>query len=301
MVYILGSINMDIVANVAAMPRAGETLTAQSFFVNPGGKGANQAVAVGKLGGKVRMIGKVGTDAYAQPMLQNLRDAGVDTRFVTQAEGTSGVAMIIVEGGENRIILDTGANHKLTTADVDEGLAEAAAGDVLLMQLEVPLDVVEYALRVGKQKGMITILNPAPAVPLSDELLSNVDVISPNETETEILTGVQPRDVVHVALAVKKLYQKGVKHVIITMGGRGSAVSHGQNITEIPSRKVQVVDTTAAGDTFVGTVALKLADGVDIVEACRFATAASAITIQRKGAAVSIPTLAEVEASYKKA
>ncbi len=295
MIYVLGSINMDMVARVPHMPVGGETLTADKYYVNPGGKGANQAVAIAKLGGKVAMIGKVGSDETGDALKNNLKAMGVDESMVTRADVPSGIAMIIVEGGENRIILYKGANHSVTKADVDEGLKNAKPGDALVMQLEIPLETVTYAAAVAKQKGMLVLLNPAPAVPLGEELLKNVDIIAPNETETEILTGVGLDSDVHIALAVKKLYQLGVKRVIITMGSRGSIVAAGQTITPVEPRKVKAVDTTSAGDTFVGATVLRYLDGDTLEDAARFASVASSITVTREGAAQSIPTLEEVK------
>ncbi len=295
MIYVLGSINMDMVARVPHMPVGGETLTADKYYVNPGGKGANQAVAIAKLGGKVAMIGKVGSDETGDALKNNLKAMGVDESMVTRADVPSGIAMIIVEGGENRIILYKGANHSVTKADVDEGLKNAQPGDALVMQLEIPLETVTYAAAVAKQKGMLVLLNPAPAVPLGEELLKNVDIIAPNETETEILTGVGLDSDVHIALAVKKLYQLGVKRVIITMGSRGSIVAEGQTITPVEPRKVKAVDTTSAGDTFVGATVLRYLDGDTLEDAARFASVASSITVTREGAAQSIPTLEEVK------
>lgn len=295
MIYVLGSINMDMVARVPHMPVGGETLTADKYYVNPGGKGANQAVAIAKLGGKVAMIGKVGSDETGDALKNNLKAMGVDESMVTRADVPSGIAMIIVEGGENRIILYKGANHSVTKADVDEGLKNAQPGDALVMQLEIPLETVTYAAAVAKQKGMLVLLNPAPAVPLGEELLKNVDIIAPNETETEILTGVGLDSDVHIALAVKKLYQLGVKRVIITMGSRGAIVAEGQTITPVEPRKVKAVDTTSAGDTFVGATVLRYLDGDTLEDAARFASVASSITVTREGAAQSIPTLDEVK------
>lgn len=295
MIYVLGSINMDMVARVPHMPVGGETLTADKYYVNPGGKGANQAVAIAKLGGKVAMIGKVGSDETGDALKNNLKAMGVDESMVTRADVPSGIAMIIVEGGENRIILYKGANHSVTKADVDKGLKNAKPGDALVMQLEIPLETVTYAAAVAKQKGMLVLLNPAPAVPLGEELLKNVDIIAPNETETEILTGVGLDSDVHIALAVKKLYQLGVKRVIITMGSRGSIVAEGQTITPVEPRKVKAVDTTSAGDTFVGATVLRYLDGDTLEDAARFASVASSITVTREGAAQSIPTLEEVK------
>ena len=295
MIYVLGSINMDMVAVAPYMPKSGETLTANKYYTNAGGKGANQAVAIAKLGGNVSMIGKVGSDAYGKYMKDNLASFGVDVTHVSVAEGNSGVAMIIVVDGDNRIILDAGANGKVTCKDAYEGLKNAKSGDILVMQLEVPLEVVTYAAKIAKEKGMIVILNPAPAVELPVELLQNVDIITPNESETQILTGISVDSEVELALAVKHFYQRGIKNVIITLGSRGSMVSYGNNIDLIESRKVKAVDTTSAGDTYVGAVTVKLDNGADIVSACRFASVASSITVTREGAAQSIPTVSEVE------
>lgn len=295
MIYVLGSINMDMVAKVPYMPVNGETLTADKYYVNPGGKGANQAVAIAKLGGKVAMIGKVGSDETGDALKSNLKNMGVDESMVTRADVPSGIAMIIVEGGDNRIILYKGANHAVTKADVDEGLKNAKEGDALVMQLEIPLGIVTYAAAAAKEKGMLVVLNPAPAVPLGEDLLENVDIIAPNESETEILTGVSLDSDVHIALAVKKLYQLGVKRVIITMGSRGAIVTCGQTITPIPPRKVVAVDTTSAGDTFVGATVLRYLAGDTLEDAAKFASVASSITITREGAAQSIPTLEEVK------
>lgn len=298
MIYVLGSINADFVANVKRMPKAGETMASESFFINQGGKGANQAVAIAKLGENVKFIGKVGSDANGEMLKNSIRSFGVDVSNLSVADCASGIALIIVENGENRIILDRGANFKITDADVDAALKNAKSGDIFVTQLEIPLKTVEYALCKAKEKGMITILNPAPAVKLSSEILSYVDVITPNETETEILTGINPVDEVHITLAVKHFYGRGIKNVIITLGSRGSAVSFGNEITLVDAKKVKVVDTTGAGDTFIGAVAAQLNRGADIVTACRFATCASAITVSRAGASVSIPTVEEVKTQY---
>ena len=300
MIYVLGSVNMDLVFDVPHMPVGGETLSANTFNTFCGGKGANQAVALAKLSSKVKMIAGIGRDGYGKRLKDNLISCGVDAEHVRELCDDTGLAAILVERGENRIILHGGANMKVSARDVDDGLKDAKHGDILLTQLEIPLETVEYAFKVAKDKGMTTVLNPAPAVPLKSTLFELTDIITPNETETEILTGVYPKDIVHVALAVKEFYSRGVKNVIITLGSKGAAVSHGQNITEIDAKKVKAVDTTAAGDTFVGAVCNRLEQGWDIVEACRFANCASSITVTRHGASDSIPTIEEVEKIYKK-
>lgn len=295
MIYVLGSINMDMVANVAYMPVSGETMSADKFFLSAGGKGANQAVAIAKLGGAVKMIGKVGDDGNGKSLKENLIRYGVDATFVTESNRPTGIAMIIVENGDNRIILSAGANYDFCEEDVDEGLSDAKEGDYLIMQLEIPMETVVYAASLAKKKKMTVVLNPAPAKPLPESLTCNVDVICPNESEAEILTGIKITDDVSLATTVSALYRTGVKSAVITMGGKGAYVSNGTNITHVPPRKVKVVDTTAAGDTFIGALVLKLAEGLPIEKAGEFAAAASSVTITREGAADSIPTLAEVE------
>lgn len=295
MIYVLGSINMDMVAQVDRIPKIGETLGSNKFYVNQGGKGANQAVAIAKLGGNVKLIGKVGNDAHGQFLLSSLSSNGVDIECVSVADANSGIAMIAVENGDNRIIFDAGANSHVTEGDVDIGLADASENDVLIMQLEIPMEIVEYASSVAKEKGMTVILNPAPAKSLSPLLLQNVDIIAPNESETKILTDIEVVDEVHLALAVRALYKTGVKKVVVTMGEKGSAVAEGQTITYIEPRKVNAVDTTSAGDTFIGALALCLAQGKGMVESAQFASVASSVTVTREGAAQSIPTLSEVK------
>lgn len=295
MMYVVGSLNTDTAARLDRFPRAGETITAQSVLVSPGGKGANQATAIAKLGGACAMVGKVGNDANGARLREYLSGAGVDVQHVTCAEGNTGGAMIWIHEGNNRIVLDKGANDALTNEDVDKGLAAAKAGDLLLVQLEVPLSVVSHALALGRRKNMLTVLNPAPAVPLPANVYECAELITPNETETQILTGILPDSEVTVALAVKKLREYGARIVVITLGKAGSAVAVGNEITFVPAHKVKAVDTTAAGDTYMGALACALDRGEDIVSAARYATAASALKVTRRGAAVAIPTRKEVE------
>ena len=299
MIFVLGSINMDLVTVAKTMPKNGETLKAEKFYTNPGGKGANQAVAIAKLGGSVKMIGKVGDDEYGAILKDNLMSFGVDVENVTVAQTSSGIANIIVANGDNRIVYTAGANDCITQEEVDKGLENAKSGDIFVTQLEIPIDIVTYAVDKAKQKGMIVILNPAPAQELGQDLLCNVDIITPNETETEIITGTAPDSEVELALAIKNLYKFGVRNVVITMGERGSIVTYGNNIVPFYARKVEVVDTTGAGDTYVGAIATKLDEGVDIVSACEYASIASSITVTRSGASQSIPTKQEVDEVIK--
>ena len=295
-VYVLGSINTDLVISSPYIPKSGETVTGSNFFTARGGKGANQAVACARLGGNVLMCGCVGNDAFGLTAVEALKQEGIGVSAIRAVDGVStGTAVIIVTDGDNRIILDKGANYAITEKDVDEGLFDAKEGDVLVMQLEIPLEIVEYAARLAKSKNMTVVLNPAPAVKLNENLMQYVDIVAPNESEAEILTGTSPAGDVEIALTVKKLYALGAKRVIITLGGRGSVISEGQTITYIKPRKVKVVDTTSAGDTFIGAFVLKFAGGASAAEAANFASVASSITITREGAANSIPTLKEVQ------
>jgi len=296
MIYVLGSLNLDYVARLSRIPKRGETVLAEAFDTFCGGKGANQAAAVAKLGGKTAMVGCVGADAAGRRLKENLAAAGVDVARVATNGADSGLAMIWVEGGDNRIAVAANANSLIEKAEIDGALAGAGAGDILMAQLEIPPGIVLYALKAAKAKGMTTILNPAPAIPdLTGEIFDYTDIITPNETETEILTGVNPVDTVHTALAVKKLFALGIRQVVITLGKRGAACAEGHTITEIDAIDVKVVDTTAAGDTFVGALATRIEAGFDLAAACRYANCAATITVQRRGAAVSIPTKEEVE------
>ena len=299
MIYVLGSLNMDYVARLKHVPKQGETVLAEVFDTFCGGKGANQAVAVAKLGGQTAMIGHVGIDGNGKRLKENLVAAGVEVSHVTENGTDSGLAMIWVQKGDNRIVVAPNANFRFQQSEIDTALSTAKIGDILITQLEVPVDIVAYALKIGKEKGMTTVLNPAPAVKnLPSEMFLYTDIITPNETETEKLTGVNPVDIVHIALAVKKFYQMGIKRVVLTLGARGAVCAEGNTITEIEARKVKVVDTTAAGDTFVGALSLKIAEGVALTDACRFANCASSLTIQRRGAGESIPKRGEVDAVY---
>ena len=301
MIFVLGSINTDMVAVVPREVKVGETIICDKFYSGLGGKGANQAVAIAKLGGKVKFIGKVGNDENGKKAVEKLNEYGVDTEFVAVSETVStGVALITVANGDNSIVAYGGANFDITCDEVDLALDGAETGDILVMQLEMPLSVVEYGARLAKEKGMKVILNPAPATEIEPSIYAMVDLICPNETETELLTGINPCDgEAYLALAVKNFYQKGVSEVLITMGSDGSAMAQGQTITYIEPRKVTAVDTTSAGDTFIGATALKLSQGKDLYSAVKFATVASSITVTREGASVSIPTESEVEEVIK--
>lgn len=308
MIYVLGSINNDISLEVERLPKKGETVTADGCRTGLGGKGANQAVAIARLARKyddgrrsVQMIGRVGKDGVGVELMSKLEEYGVGTEFVRPVNRPTGTAIVTVCGKDNRITVYNGANLGLSKSDVDEALESATSNDTLLCQLEVPLYVVAYALRKARTIGMTTILNPAPAKELPDDLYPNVDIIVPNESETEVLTGITPKNFDAQVSAMNEFHARGVKYVVLTLGEKGAAISDGERITaHIPARKVPVEDTTGAGDTFVGALALTYPHiGMySFKEACLFATRASSLTVSRRGASESIPSFEEVCALY---
>ena len=293
-IFVVGSLNMDLVIKAPYMPINGETLTGEGFMTNPGGKGANQATAAGKLGGNVYMVGCVG-DAFGEELKQTLNGYNVKTDYVKHVSGvSSGIAVIVVVDGDNRIILDAGSNAMVNAEIIDDALACAEEGDYLICQLEIPLKSVEYALKQGKSKGMVTVLNPAPAAELSAEILNYCDYFIGNQSEAQIYTGVYPKDEVSAEACANKLKELGVKNVIITMGTDGSMYFGEKEHLKVDSFKVDAIDTTAAGDTFVGALITRLSEGADIKTAMTFASKASSITVTRRGAQQSIPFRKEV-------
>lgn len=288
-VFVIGSVNMDLVICADRMPKSGETISGYGFMTNPGGKGANQAVAAAKMNAETYMVGCVGVDAFGDELQKALEGYGVDTRYLSRAQSNSGIALIVVEKGDNRIILDAGANYKINKKMVEQALSQACEQDFCICQLEIPLDIVEYAFSLAKQKGLTTILNPAPAVKLGKNILSNVDIIVLNETECEILADVTPQ----IQEDYKKVFEffsaYNIKSVIITLGGRGSVLIEKDNIRHAPAFKVQAIDTTSAGDTYLGAAVSELAKGKNLIDAMKTASAASALTVTKKGAMQSIP------------
>lgn len=305
MIYVLGSINNDVSLDIERYPKKGETLIADSCAIGLGGKGANQAVAVARLAMRddegtrmpVKMIGHVGNDAVGAELIERLKNFGVDTEFVRRVNRSTGTAVVMVSGKDNRIIVYSGANLGLNKSDVDEALQNATSSDILLCQLEVPLYIVGYALRKARAIGMTTILNPAPAKEIPDDFYPNVDIIVPNEVETQMLTGVNPKDWDAQCEAMNVFHSLGVHYVAITLGANGVALSDDDRIcAHIPARKTAAEDTTGAGDTFVGALALTYphVGMYSFKEACLFATRAASVTVSRRGAAESIPDFSEV-------
>ena len=274
---------MDLCVESPYMPKAGETITGKNFMTNGGGKGANQAVAAGKLGGNVAMCGVVGKDDFGKTLLSNLKAADVDVSCVRECDcAPTGIAVIVLAEGDNRIILDKGANAYLTKEDIDEFLKNAVKGDIYLTQLENPVEIIGYGLKKAKEKGLITILNPAPANKDITPYLPYADIITPNESETELFGG---RD---------ELLKSGIKNIVITLGGKGYEIYGVSGGKTYPCLKVKVVDTTAAGDTFCGGLAVGLAEGKSLEEACAFGSKAASLACTKKGAQQSVPAREEV-------
>lgn len=292
---VLGSINADHVIQVPHFPQPGETLSGQNYHIVYGGKGANQAVAAARLGAKVDFIACIGEDKIGLEMKQAFQKDGINTDSIAtiQAE-TTGIAMIqVADSGENSIVISAGANAHLTTDIVDKFKQKILDADALLMQLETPLDAIIYATKIAKQAGKHTVLNPAPAKALPDELLAQLTMITPNETEAEVLTGVKVVDEQSAAQAAAVFHQKGVTIVLITLGAKGVFISHNTLQKIIPGFRVQAKDTTAAGDTFNGALVTALLEQKSLEEAIQFALAAAAISVTRFGAQTSIPSRQE--------
>jgi ribokinase len=297
-VVVVGSLNMDLVAQVPHLPQRGETIAGFQFQMLPGGKGANQACAVGRLGGQARMIGRIGEDVFGERLRSSLSSAGVDVSGVMSTPGEStGVALILVEtGGQNQIVVAAGANGQLSPDDVHAEL-QRAPGQYLLLQLESPLHTVEAAARQGRLCGMSVILDPAPAMPLSSSLLGNIDVLTPNESEALVLLGDSGTNIsLDQAPAVcTKLLGLCPSCVILKLGERGAWLADRKQSTHFPAPRVEARDTTAAGDTFNGALVTALAEGKPLERAIHFANCAAALSVTRVGAQASIPSRREVE------
>lgn len=296
-IVVIGSCNTDMVISMDHLPLPGETLIGGEFFMNSGGKGANQAVAASRLGGNVSFIAKVGNDPFGKRALEQYRAEGIDVKHIlTDPEQPSGVALIMVDAqGENSIAVASGANAHLTTKDINNAKEILSRADIVLMQLETPITTVEHAANVAKRSGAKVILNPAPAQPLPESLLQNLYILIANETEAEFISGTQITDMDSVARAADILCDKGVEKVVITLGSRGAFVKERGNYHQIPGLKVKAVDATAAGDTFCGALCVALAEGKNLTEAVTFANRCAAVTVTRMGAQSSLPYRSEIE------
>jgi ribokinase len=296
-IAVVGSLNMDLVIRSPRIPRPGETIIGGDLHIVPGGKGANQAVAAARLGARVSMVGRMGQDAFADPLLESLAADGVDRTFVVRDGGAAtGVALIVVDdSGENSIVVSSGANMRLSAADIMAAEAAIAAADLLILQLEVPLESVMRSAELARAHGAQVLLNPAPARPLPARLLSMVDVLVPNESEAALLTGLPADADGEAAKAAKALLGSGVEAVILTLGERGALAAREGETEFAPAFAVQPVDTTAAGDAFVAGLAVALAEGKGLREAVRWGNAAGGLATTKLGAQPSLPTRKAVE------
>lgn len=302
-VLVLGSLNMDLVTNVKVTPKVGETILGRGFSEIPGGKGANQAVAMGRLGGQVSMLGRVGDDNFGTDLLEALTKSGVKSDNVKKVSGSpTGTALIMVnDDGDNSIVVIPGANFKLTpdcieSKEVDKALKEA---DYLVAQLETPMETIELAFDKAKKMGLKTVLNPAPAQALSKSLISNVDLLIPNETEFELLTGHSAETKEGLQAGADLLFDQGISALIITLGKKGALyIDKDHKNFHVSGYEVEAVDTTAAGDSFIGGLVTALSEGASMEDAMAFAMKVGAVTVTKHGAQSSLPSRKEIE-SFK--
>lgn len=304
-ICVFGSINMDLVVNIDNIPRVGETILSKAFNKIPGGKGANQAVAAKRCGSAVSMIGNIGNDENGEILKSKLIEEKIDVECIFQdLDNETGMAFIMVnESGNNSIIVIQGSNMTIKEEIIEKSIHKIRECDILISQFETCEKLTLKAFKIAKSLGKITVLNPAPAKKIDNELLKYTDIIIPNETETEVLTGISVTDIEGSREAAKVFLENGVKFVIITLGDKGAALI-GKNISEIiPAYEVDVIDTTAAGDSFIGALSSKLnvnnISEENLIEAITFANKVSSVTVQRKGAQTSIPYLKEVERLFE--
>ena len=297
-IVVVGSINTDLVSLTDRIPLVGETVLGSDFKIYPGGKGANQAVAIARLGYPVRMIGRVGTDSFGRDALEHLKSAGVDTKLVGTSDGSSGIAVICVSAkGENSIIVTPGANATLTPSDVDEHISVIRGASAVLAQLEIPIETVERLGELCAQEGVPFLLDPAPAAVLPDNLFLYITWFTPNQMEAAFYAnGKADGTQFKSSVVADELLRKGVRGVVLKMGADGVFLSTSEGALEsIPAYAVRAVDTTAAGDAFNGGFAVGLAKGMSPIESARFASAVAGISVTRRGAQSSMPTIQEVE------
>lgn len=292
-ILVVGSLNTDLVVRAPRFPQPGETISGEDLRVIPGGKGANQAVAAARLGANVSMLGRVGKDNFGDFLLENLKQNKVDSSLVQRDDSSTGTAIIIVDSnGQNSIVLSAGANGNVSIIDVDN--AKITNYQLLLLQLEIPLPTVLRAVQRAKENNVRVILNPAPAQQLPDELIALADFIIPNETELSLLTGQKIEDIPSAESAARDLLRRGAKNVIVTLGSKGALLVNSEASKQIHTFKVEVVDTTAAGDAFIGGFATSLLENKSLEEAVRHGCACGALATTKFGAQPSLPTKEEV-------
>ena len=291
-ILVAGSVNMDLVIKTPRLPKLGETIEGSDFETVPGGKGVNQAVAVAKLGGNVKIIGMRGSDVFGNVSENNLINCGVGTEGLNNCDASTGIAVITVCGGDNFIILDKGANKYLNEEIIEKNRHLFEWADILVMQLEIPMKTVVYAAKIAHENNCSVLLNPAPAQRLPAELYKYTDIIVLNEHEASQISEIS--DINDYEKCIDILTERGIPQVIVTLGEKGSVFNFNGKKAKVPAFKVNAVDTTAAGDSFIGGLAVGLCEGKNIFECVEYATAVSAITVSRYGASVSIPDSMEV-------
>ena len=299
-IVVIGSSNTDMVVKTTHLPAGGETVLGGDFFMNAGGKGANQAVAAARYGKRVVFVAKTGDDLFGRQVRESMKQDGIVTDYVfVDKEHPSGVALITIDSkAENCIVVAGGANMYLSKDDIDIAADEIRSAGIVLMQLETPIETVAYAAKMAAEAGVKVVLNPAPAPaePLSEELLKNLYLITPNRSEASRITGIDIKDMDSAQRAARAIHEMGTKNVIITLGSDGALIYGGNAITLIEAQKVEAVDTTAAGDTFNGVLVSALAEGYSLIDSAREASVAAAISVTRMGAQPAAPTREEVEA-----
>ncbi|MFN8472429.1 MAG: ribokinase [Anaerolineae bacterium] len=297
-ITIVGSSNFDLFSRPPRFPKPGETLVGGEFHTDFGGKGANQAVTAARLGGQVTMVARVGGDIFGQRMLQNFQTQGIDTRYVyVDDTRASGVADIWVDDqGQNVIIISPGANGALTPEDARRAADAIQAAAVVVCQLEVPIETVLEAFRIARAAGARTVLNTAPAAPIPHELIALSDIVSPNEPEVELLTGMPVGTLDEVTAAAQHLLAQGARTVVVTLGKRGALVVEEGKVQHVPATPVQAVDTTGAGDAFIGALAVFLGEGRSLSQAVEWANIVAGVSVTRRGTQASFPHRSEIAA-----
>ncbi len=301
-IVVVGSLNMDLIVRAPRFPAPGETVIGVGFSMALGGKGANQAVAAARLGGNVGMVGMVGDDGYGKAHLQALSNEGIVTFVGVSREAHTGVALIVVDdSGQNSIVVSPGANHVLSAGDIHRAEATLKHAKMLVVQLEIPQDAVKEAIEIAWESGVPVLLNPAPARKLGKDILSRVDYLILNETEAAMMTGMEVSGINDAHEAARRLRESGADAVVVTLGARGAYVMSDDTSFHMPAFKVRPVDTTAAGDAFVGGFAVAMASGMSLHDAARFASAAGALATTKMGAQPSLPTAEQVRKLLQRA
>lgn len=296
-IVVIGCLHTDFTVKVKTIPRIGESVLGKSFKRSPGGKGANQAVAAARLGADVVLIGRVGADVFGKELIKNLRENGIDTKYIIEdSETYTGLALIMVdEDGDNILAVASGADMRIRKEDIDRAEEIIKLSDILLIQLETPLQIVEYAINIAFNEGVKVLLNPAPAQKLSKDLLKKVYVLIPNEKEAELLSNVKIKDLNSSKISAKKLLENGTKNIVITLGKNGSIIATKEETVHINGLNVNAIDTTGAGDAFCGALAVALSSGKELKEAVIYANYAGALATTKIGAQEALPTKEELE------